>query len=175
MKKKWINEWCIFTKFDPCHYNSFNNSFVYYSSLLNIFLFICPSDSSFISFQFPSFLFSFLFAFPLFFSSIILFCLTDKWFLNTYYMTGTDVSSKIKIVKNADSFPVFSEEINKQTVNNDYIENVNDTKKKSCQKKRKKKFVDSSWHYFKRWSGKISLRKRHLSWHLSDERKQYCL
>lgn len=73
------------------------------------------------------------------------------------------MSSKIKIVKNADNSPVFSEEINKQTVNNDYIENVNDTKKKSCQKKRKKKFVDSSWHYFKRWSGKISLRKRHLS------------
>lgn len=74
------------------------------------------------------------------------------------------MSSKIKIVKNADNSPVFSEEINKQTVNNDYIENVNDAKKNDAKKKkRKKKFVDSSWHYFKRWSGKISLRKRHLS------------
>lgn len=56
-------------------------------------------------------------------------------------MTGTDMSSKIKIVKNADNSPVFSEEINKQTVNNDYIENVNDAKKKWCQKKKKKKEI----------------------------------
>lgn len=48
------------------------------------------------------------------------------------------MSSKIKIVKNADNSPVFSEEINKQTVNNDYIENVNDTKKKILPKKKKK-------------------------------------
>lgn len=48
------------------------------------------------------------------------------------------MSSKIKIVKNADNSPVFSEEINKQTVNNDYIENVNDTKKNLVKKKEKR-------------------------------------
>lgn len=48
------------------------------------------------------------------------------------------MSSKIKIVKNADNSPVFSEEINKQTVNNDYIENVNDTKKNLAKKKEKR-------------------------------------
>lgn len=74
------------------------------------------------------------------------------------------MSSKNKMVKNADNSPVFSGMIDKQTVNKDCFECVSDAKKENdAKKKEKNKFMDSSWHYFKRWSGKTSLRKRHLN------------
>lgn len=48
------------------------------------------------------------------------------------------MSSKSKMVKNADNSPVFSGMIDKQTVNKDCFECVSDAKKENDAKKRKK-------------------------------------
>lgn len=108
--------------------NQFSNTFVYYHSLLNLFFSHLFSPLLLLFFPFSSFplylpsylpFFCFLASLPL--------CLIDQCFLNTYYVLGTDLSSKNKMLKNADNFSVFrgtnilvvGEIANKQVVNTD--------------------------------------------------------